>query len=41
MARSLGLYNTYFANPHGLSNTSSHSTASDVAKLCSYAMRNQ
>ncbi len=41
MARKIGMYNSNFANPHGLSNTASFSTASDVAKLCSYSMRNK
>lgn len=33
--------NSNFANPHGLSNTNNYSNAEDLAKLCSYAMRNQ
>lgn len=39
-ARQIGMYSSYFDNPHGLSNTSSLSTAEDVAKLCIYAMSN-
>lgn len=34
------MYASNFANPHGLSNTSNYSNAEDLAKLCSYAMRN-
>lgn len=40
LAREIGMYNTNFANTHGLSNVYSFSTASDVAKLCSFAMKN-
>ena len=29
-----------FDNPHGLSNTNNYSTAEDLAKLCTYSMRN-
>jgi serine-type D-Ala-D-Ala carboxypeptidase (penicillin-binding protein 5/6) len=29
-----------FSNPHGLSNTNNYSTVQDLAKLCTYAMRN-
>jgi D-alanyl-D-alanine carboxypeptidase (penicillin-binding protein 5/6) len=32
--------NTSFANPHGLSNVNSLSTAEDMAKLSAYSMRN-
>jgi len=38
--REIGLTNTSLANPHGLSNTSSLSTANDLAKLCTFAMKN-
>jgi D-alanyl-D-alanine carboxypeptidase (penicillin-binding protein 5/6) len=31
---------TSFANPHGLSNVNSLSTAEDMARLSAYAMRN-
>ncbi len=31
---------TSFANPHGLSNVNSLSTAEDMAKLSAYSMRN-
>jgi D-alanyl-D-alanine carboxypeptidase (penicillin-binding protein 5/6) len=34
------LYSTNFANPHGLSNTSSLSTAEDMAILTGYALKN-
>lgn len=33
--------NTSFANPHGLSNVNSFSTAEDMARLSSYAMKNE
>jgi D-alanyl-D-alanine carboxypeptidase (penicillin-binding protein 5/6) len=33
--------NTSFANPHGLSNVNSLSTAEDMAKLSAYSMRNK
>lgn len=33
--------NTSFANPHGLSNVNSLSTAEDMAKLSAYSMRNE
>jgi len=35
----LGLKNTKFANPHGLPNNLSKSTANDVAKLCCICMK--
>lgn len=34
------MMNTNLVNPHGLSNTASYSTATDLAKLCTYAMKN-
>lgn len=40
LGREIGLTNTNLANPHGLSNTSSLSTANDLAKLCTFAMKN-
>lgn len=33
--------NTSFANPHGLSNVHSLSTAEDMARLSAYAMKNE
>jgi len=41
VGRELGMLNTNLANPHGLSNFSSYSTANDLAKLCTAAMKNQ
>ncbi len=38
-AKSLGLSNTTFANPHGLQNSMNKSTAYDVAKLSAACMR--
>ena len=35
----LELIRTKFANPHGLGNTNNKSTAEDVGKLCSFAMK--
>jgi len=39
-AKELKLYNTSFANPHGLMNRNNKSTASDVAKLACIALKN-
>jgi D-alanyl-D-alanine carboxypeptidase len=33
--------NTSFANPHGLSNVNSLSTAEDMARISSYGMKNK
>ena len=38
-SRNLGLYTTYFANPHGLIYKKNVSSARDVCKLCSFAMK--
>lgn len=40
VARKIDMNNSNFANPHGLSNTNNHSTAEDLAKLCTFSMRN-
>jgi serine-type D-Ala-D-Ala carboxypeptidase (penicillin-binding protein 5/6) len=40
VARKIEMTTSNFANPHGLSNTNNYSTADDLAKLCTYAMRN-
>lgn len=39
-ARSLGLHNTHFENPHGLDSPGHYSTAKDLAVLSAYAMQN-
>lgn len=39
-ARSLGLDNTHFENPHGLDSPGHYSTARDLAVLAAYAMQN-
>ena len=39
-ARTLGLTNTHFVNPHGLDAAEHYSTAADLAVLASYAMEN-
>lgn len=39
-AQKIGMTNSHFANPHGLNNPQNYSSADDLAKLCSYAMRN-
>ena len=39
-ARSLGLTQTHFENPHGLDSTHHYSTARDLAVLTAYAMKN-
>ena len=38
-AKKLGLNRTNFANPHGLSNINNKSTAFDIGRLCSIAMK--
>ncbi len=41
-AYKLGMYNTYFENPHGLNETTkNYSTAYDMALLMKYAIKNQ
>lgn len=40
-AKVLGLEHTSFANPHGLDSEENYSTASDLARLASYALRNE
>ena len=40
LAKEIGMLSTNLVNPHGLSNTSSYSTANDLAKLCTFAMKN-
>lgn len=39
-ARTLGLRNTHFENPHGLDSAQHFSTAEDLARLSAYAMNN-
>ncbi len=39
-AHSLGMENTHFENPNGLDSPGHYSTARDMAKLASYAMKN-
>lgn len=36
----IGMSSSNFANPHGLANPSNYSTALDLCKLCTYAMKN-
>lgn len=40
LSKQIEMFNSNFANVHGLSNVYSFSTANDVAKLCSFAMKN-
>lgn len=40
LGKSIGMIGTNIANPHGLSNTYSLSTANDLAKLCTHSMNN-
>ena len=40
LGKEIGLTNTNLANAHGLSNVSSYSTANDLAKLCTFCMKN-
>jgi len=39
-AMRIGMYNTHFANPHGLDSAKHYSTAHDMAILTAYAMKN-
>lgn len=39
-AKQIGLFNTNFKNPNGLPDEEHYSTASDMAKLCAYALKN-
>lgn len=41
VANELNMFNTKFANPHGLMNRKSYSSSDDLTKLCIYAMKNQ
>lgn len=40
VSKRLGMSNSNFANPHGLSNTENYSCAEDMCKLCIYSMEN-
>lgn len=40
-AKNLCMFNSFFANPHGLSQTNNLSTAEDMAKLCSHCLRDE
>lgn len=40
-AKELGMLNTNFKNPHGLPDPEHYTTASDLAKLSAYALRNR
>lgn len=40
-AAELGLSNTHFQNPHGLSEENHYTTAKDLARLAAYAMQNE
>ena len=40
VARKIEMASSNFDNPHGLSNPNNYSTAQDLAKLCTYSMRN-
>jgi hypothetical protein len=39
-AAKLNLKNTNFTNPHGLSDKANHSSAFELARLCSHCMKN-
>jgi len=41
LASEMGLFNTNFANPHGLMNKYNKSSAEDIAKLASISMENE
>jgi D-alanyl-D-alanine carboxypeptidase len=40
LAKNIKMKMSNFANPHGLSNTSNYSTASDLCKLTAFSMKN-
>lgn len=40
-AAEIGVFNSSFANPHGLDNPGHYTTAEDLGKVASYALRNQ
>lgn len=40
-ASELGLENTHFENPHGLSDENHYTTAEDLARIAAYAMKNE
>lgn len=40
IAQKLDMANSRFTNPHGLSQMTNTSTAEDLAKLCSFAIKN-
>ena len=40
-AAELGLKDTHFTNPHGLDNENHYTTASDLARLAAYALKNE
>jgi D-alanyl-D-alanine carboxypeptidase len=40
LAQRLGMINSNFSNPHGLNHTQNVSCPTDLALLCSYAMKN-
>ncbi len=40
-AKKIGLTETHFTNPHGLDNDEHYTTASDLAKLTAYALKNE
>ncbi|MDL2281461.1 D-alanyl-D-alanine carboxypeptidase [Selenomonadales bacterium OttesenSCG-928-I06] len=39
-AKSLGIKNTHFANPHGLHNDNHYTTATDLARITAYSYKN-
>jgi hypothetical protein len=41
LARQIGMKNTHFANPHGLSNPENYSCAQDLCVLCAFCMQDQ
>lgn len=40
-AKEIGATNTHFANPHGLHDENHYTTAADLAKIVTYAMKNE
>lgn len=41
LAKRIGMENSKFTNPHGLSQVTNFSTVDNLAKLCTYAMKNK
>ncbi len=40
LSKKIGMQNSNFVNPHGLSNPDNYSCAEDLCRLCGYCMEN-